>query len=179
MSRFAVIIADNTVVNVIASMEEPPFWTLPYQPTDADGNPVGDLQPTTPVPDTDPRTHKTAVTANHKAFIPGYKKEESLPSLGGFLFLRHIEILYRSRVHPRGDRVRIIYSRLNGRRIRARDVDRRYRLYRVGRPRRLLFFVIQVFLELGHGKQVLYLAYLGRFLARAPFLRINCGHSAA
>jgi len=56
MSRFAVIVADNTVVNVIASMEEPPFWTLPYQPTDADGNPVGDPQPTTAVPDTDPPT---------------------------------------------------------------------------------------------------------------------------
>jgi len=56
MSRFAVIIADNTVVNMIASMETPPFWTLPYQAYDANGNPVGDPQPTTPVYDTDPPT---------------------------------------------------------------------------------------------------------------------------
>jgi hypothetical protein len=56
MSRFAVIIADNTVVNVIASMEIPPFWTPPYQAYDADGNAIGDPQPTTPVYDTDPPT---------------------------------------------------------------------------------------------------------------------------
>jgi len=56
MSRFAVIIADNTVVNMIASMETPPFWTLPYQAYDENFSPIGDPQPTTAVPDTDPPT---------------------------------------------------------------------------------------------------------------------------
>ena len=64
MGRFAVIIADNSVVNIIASMEEPPFWTPPYQPMDTDGNPVGDSQPTTPVFDTDPPTAQIGYSYN-------------------------------------------------------------------------------------------------------------------
>ena len=64
MGRFAVIIADNSVVNIIASMEEPPFWTPPYQPMDTDGNPVGDPQPTTAVPDTDPPTAQIGYSYN-------------------------------------------------------------------------------------------------------------------
>jgi hypothetical protein len=56
MTRFAMIIPDNIVVGVIASMETPPFWTPQYQAYDVDGNAIGDPQPTTPVYDTDPPT---------------------------------------------------------------------------------------------------------------------------
>ena len=64
MTRFAVIIPDNTVVGVIASMEQAPFWTPPYQAYDADGNPVGDPQLTVPVPDTDPPTAQIGYSYN-------------------------------------------------------------------------------------------------------------------
>jgi hypothetical protein len=64
MSRYAVITPDNLVVNIIASMETPPFWTPPYQAYDAEGNPVGDPIPTTPVPDTDPPTAQIGYSYN-------------------------------------------------------------------------------------------------------------------
>ena len=64
MTRFAMIIPDNTVVGVIASMETPPFWTPSYQAYDADGNAIGDPQPTTPVYDTDPPTAQIGYSYN-------------------------------------------------------------------------------------------------------------------
>lgn len=74
MGRFAVIIADNTVVNVIASMDEPPFWTPPYQPVDTNGNPIGEPQPTIPVSDTDPPTAQIGGAHNPalKTFTPPF-----------------------------------------------------------------------------------------------------------
>jgi hypothetical protein len=54
--RFAAITVDNIVRGIYFWAPGLP-WTSPdYQPIDADGNAVGDPQPTTAVPDTDPPT---------------------------------------------------------------------------------------------------------------------------
>jgi hypothetical protein len=56
MARYAAITSDNIVRGVYywaASFD----WIPPsYQPTDNNGNPIGNPQPTTAVPDTDPPT---------------------------------------------------------------------------------------------------------------------------
>jgi hypothetical protein len=54
--RFAAVTADNYVVGVYVWAPGLPWTPPPYQPVDADGNPIGDLQPTTAIPDTDPPT---------------------------------------------------------------------------------------------------------------------------
>ena len=64
MSLYAAITSDNIVRGVYLWAPGLP-WTPPdYQPTNADGDPVGDPQPTTAVPDTDPPTAQIGETYN-------------------------------------------------------------------------------------------------------------------
>lgn len=54
--RFAAVTASNYVAGVYIWAPGLPWTPPPYQEYDADGNPVGDPQPTTAVPDTEPPT---------------------------------------------------------------------------------------------------------------------------
>ena len=56
MARYAAITASNYVAGVYLWDGVSEWTPPPYQEYDADGNPVGDPQPTTAVPDTDPPT---------------------------------------------------------------------------------------------------------------------------
>jgi hypothetical protein len=64
MSRYAAITADNIVRSVYLWAGSSDWTPPPYQPTDVDGDPVGDSQPTTAVPDTDPPTAQIGYTYN-------------------------------------------------------------------------------------------------------------------
>ena len=55
-NRYAAITASNYVAGVYLWDGVSEWTPPPYQEYDADGNPVGDPQPTTAVPDTDPPT---------------------------------------------------------------------------------------------------------------------------
>jgi hypothetical protein len=54
-ARYAGITSDD-IVRGVYIWDGVAKWTVTFQETDADGNPVGDPQPTTAVPDTDPPT---------------------------------------------------------------------------------------------------------------------------
>jgi hypothetical protein len=64
MSRYAVINNANVVTNITNWDGVTPWEPMPYQPVDADGNPVGDPTPQTAVPDTDPPTAQIGYTYN-------------------------------------------------------------------------------------------------------------------
>ena len=56
MARYAIITELNLVVNVVEWAPDTAFQASPYQAYNAEGNPVGNPQPITSVPDTDPST---------------------------------------------------------------------------------------------------------------------------
>ena len=62
--RFAAITSDDIVRGVYVWAPGLPWTPPPYQEYDADGNPVGDPQPTTAVPDTDPPTAQIGYSYN-------------------------------------------------------------------------------------------------------------------
>ena len=64
MARYAAITSDNIVRGVYYWAASFDWIPPPYQPTDADGNPVGDPQPTTAVLDTDPPTAQIGYSYN-------------------------------------------------------------------------------------------------------------------
>lgn len=74
MSAYAAITSDNIVRGVYIWAGSPDWTPPPYQPTDANGDPTGEPQPTIPVSDTDPPTAQIGGAYNPalKTFTPPF-----------------------------------------------------------------------------------------------------------